>query len=292
VSVLGLPPAPPAGLFPPDVSVLLLDIDQASDSDLLGYLKGYDGLVFAAGADDRLTPKKPAAPFFHQANVETCTRLLRLAREAGIKRAVVLGSYFAHFHRIWPELRLAERHPYIRSRVEQEKAATSIPGITAAVLELPYIFGRLPVQGWKPLWTPLIKYIRSSPILFYMKGGSACITAKTAGQAVLGALEKVTASGCFPIGDENLTWSELLTRLAAADKRRVRVVNLPGWLVQIGLHGMWLLHHLRGREAGLDPRYFAQLQTAHGYIDPKTSQEALGYETGGLGEAFQETVEC
>ena len=99
-------------------------------------LQGQECLVFAAGVDDRVTPQKPAYPFFQQANVQACVRVLRLAKQAGIKRAVVLGSYFAHFERLWPHLKLVERHPYIRSRVEQEIAVTSIPGLEVMVLEL------------------------------------------------------------------------------------------------------------------------------------------------------------
>jgi nucleoside-diphosphate-sugar epimerase len=102
-----------------------------------------------------VTPKKPAYPKFRRANVETPLRLFQLAAQAGVERAVVLGSYFVHFDRLWPKLKLAERHPYIRSRVEQEKALTSIPGLETCVLELSYIFGALPFHGWKLLWTPL-----------------------------------------------------------------------------------------------------------------------------------------
>ena len=298
VTALGLPPADPSviasrqALYPATVKVMLQNLDKTSDADLLALLRGYDALVFAAGVDDRLTPRKPAYPFFHHANVEACVRVLRLAKQAGVKRAVVLGSYFAHFNRVWPELRLAERHPYIRSRVEQEMAVTSIPDLDVNVLELPYIFGGMPVSGWKPLWAPLVKYTRSARTIFYMQGGSACITVKTAGQAVVGALEHGEAGKCYPICDENLTWSELLTRLAAADGRQVRVVSLPTWLIKIGLNGLWLVHQLLGREAGLDPRYFAPMQTAETFLDPAPSAKVLGYKPVSLDEAFQATVEA
>jgi len=290
VTALGLPSTSPAALFPASTRVILLDLDETSDADLLQLLLGHAVLVFAAGVDDRITPRKPAYPFFHNANVEGCMRVLRLARLAGIQRAIVLGSYFTHFNRVWPELRLAERHSYIRSRVEQEEAVTSIPGMDVVVLELPYVFGGMPVPFWKSLWMPLVKYTRTTPVVFYMKGGSACITAKTVAQAVVGALERGEAGKCYPIGDENLTWSELLTRLAASDGRQVKVISLPAWLIKIGLYGLWLVHQLLGREAGLDPRYFASLQIAQTFLDPRPSQEALGYQTGGLDQAFQETL--
>ena len=290
VTALGLPRAQSVDLYPTAVRLVLKNLNDTSDEGLMDLMQGQEALVYAAGADDRVTPQKPAYPFFQQANVQSCVRVLRLAKQAGIKRAVVLGSYFAHFERIWPHLRLVERHPYIRSRVEQEIAVTSIPGLEVVVLELPYIFGRMPVHGWKSLWEPLIKYIRFTTIVFYMKGGSACISAKAVGQAIIGALEHGEPGKFYPIGDENLTWSDLLTRLAAANGRQIRVVSLPDWIIKIGLYGLWLIYGLLGREAGLDPRYFAALQTAETFIDSKSSQETLAYKTGGLDQAFRDTV--
>ena len=288
VTALGLPPAPPAHLFPETVKIVLQDLEKTSSEELIELLRGYDALVFAAGMDDRVTPKKPAYSKLHHANVEVCLHVLQSAQKAGVKRAVVLGSYYAHFNRLWPELRLAERHPYIRSRVEQEQAALGVSGITASVLELPYIFGDS--LGRRPLWYPLVKYIRATPLLLYMKGGSACITATTVGQAIVGAIESTRPSRAYPIGDENLTWTELLKRLAAADGRKRKVITLPTWIIRVALNGLWLLHRINGREAGLDPRYFAALQTSNSFIDPLPSKEALGYETGGLDEAFKQTV--
>jgi dihydroflavonol-4-reductase len=290
VTALGLPSSSTASLLSHAGRVVLRDLAASSDADLMALLKGQDALVFAAGMDDRISPKKPAYPIFKEANVNGSLRVLRLGKSAGIQRAVVLGSYFAHFNRIWPELRLAERHPYIRSRVEQEVAVVSIPGLSVSVLELPYIFGGIPSPGWKSLWMPLVKYIRSTPVVLYMKGGSACITAKSVGQAVVGALEWGEAGKCYPIGGENLTWSELLTRLAAADSRQIRVLSLPSWLIKIGMYAIWLSYQFQGREGGLDPRYFASLQMAETFLDPRPSQEALGYQTGGLDQAFQETI--
>ncbi|HEY5271041.1 MAG TPA: hypothetical protein VII97_11930 [Anaerolineales bacterium] len=256
----------------------------------MALLRGHEALVFAAGMDDRYTPKKPAYPKFYHANVEVPVRVLRLAKQAGIKHAVVFGSCFAHFHRLWPEMKLAERHPSIRSRVEQERAVTSLPGLDVDVLELPYIFGD---PLWrKPLWYPLVKYIRAAPLVFYMCGGTACITSKTVGKAAFSAIERSYASTCHPIGQENLTWTQMLTRLARADGRTVRMVTLPSWVIKLGMLGVLLIHKLQGREGGLNLRYFAQLQTAETFLDPQLSKEALGHQTGGLEEAFQETVEA
>jgi nucleoside-diphosphate-sugar epimerase len=291
-TALGLPPAPPPGLYPATVKVMLQSLDSATDDELLALLRGHDALVFAAGLDDRVTPKKPAYPKFQHANVEVPVRVLTLAKQAGVKRAVVLGSYFAYFNRIWPEMKLAERHPYIRSRVEQEKAVTSIPGMDVDVLELPYIFGSMPVAGWRPLWKPLVKYIRTTKSLIYMKGGTACISARTVGKAIVGAVERGRPGGCYPIGQENLTWAQMLSRLAAADGRQVKVATVSTGLIHVAMQGVKLSHELQGREGGLNLRYFAPLQTAETFLDPLSSQKALGYELDDLDESFRETVEA
>jgi len=68
------------------------------------------------------------------------------------------------------------------------------------------------------------------------------------------------------------------------------VVSLPTWLIKISLFGLWFIQLLMGREAGLDPRYFASLQTAETFLDPRPSQAELKYKIGGLDRAFQETV--
>lgn len=293
VTALGLPPAPPPDLYPTSVKVVLRAIEDASDEELLALLRGHEALVFAAGLDDRVVPEKPAYPKFHRANVEAPRRLFQLAMRAGVERAVVLGSYFAYFDRIWPEKKLAERHPYIRSRFEQEQALTSVPGLETCVLELPYIFGGLPAPGWKPLWAPLIGYLRSGRTIFYTRGGTACISAQTVGRAVVAAVERGKGGEFYPIGQENLTWPQMLNRLAAADGLPVRrVLTVPTWLVHLAAQFIHLSHALKGQEGGLNLRYFAPLQAAETYIDPDISRQALDYEPGDLDEAFRQTVEA
>ena len=117
-----LQPLPP-GYSLLQVKVHLCDIASLTDDELILLFQGYDALVFAAGVDDRVTPKRPAYPFFVKHNVESVKRVFSLAREAGVKRGVVLGSYFAYFDRLWPEMKLSQHHPYIRSRVEQDKSS-------------------------------------------------------------------------------------------------------------------------------------------------------------------------
>jgi dihydroflavonol-4-reductase len=292
VTIVALPPLPEEGLFPKDVNITLANIDKLDDSSIIDILKGHDAIVFAAGADDRVIPKAPASEFFYQANVLSCKRVLSLARQSGIKRGVILSSYFLYFDRIWPEEKLSEYHPYIRSRREQAQQSmdVSMPDLQLMILELPYIFGSMP--GRTPLWKPLIGYINSRYPLFYMRGGTNMIAVEHVGEAIVGAIEKGKGGHSYTVGDENLTWVEFLERILSILGKKKRIVILPTWTVRLGLRLVGLQHRLRGRESGLDPVRFAAIQTRNTFFDPAPAAEELGYGRGNLEEAFKDTVQA
>lgn len=59
-----------------------------------------------------------------------------------------------------PQMQLQLKHPYIKSRLEQEDVAFKYAdeNMAVAVLELPYIFGVQP--GRKPVWTILAEQLK------------------------------------------------------------------------------------------------------------------------------------
>lgn len=287
VTALGLPTDDVNGLFPQNIHVVLRNVHQLTDDELVGLLRGHTALVFAAGMDDRATPDKPAYPKFRAANVDTTQRLLELAQRVGIERSVVLGSYFCHFAREWPQLRMRERHPYIRSRLEQESVSQAAGAI---VLELPYIFGSAPNR--KPLWAPLVSYLRSTHVVLYTHGGTNCVSAQTVGEAIAGALEQGVAGERYLVGGENLQWREMLARLARADGRSIEIVALPNWLITAALLSVKMRQFITRKEGGLDLRHLAALQTANTFFDAHIAADQLGYTPTGLDEAFRETVDA
>lgn len=291
VEILAIPPLPVEGLFPPEVIIHLHDLNDLFDDELRALLSGHEAVVFAAGVDDRVTPKSPAYPFFYRHNVQATRRVAEISQRAGVKRFIILGSYFAFFHRIWPEFELTRHHPYIRSRVEQTDSAMDVSGVDMAVmtLELPYIFGIMP--GRMPLWQPLVKYTTSRWPLFYPRGGTTCVTVTQVAQAIAGAVENGKAGTRYPIGGENLLWTELLSQFTRYSGREKRVITLPDWVVMAGAFLIKIWHSVRGVESGLEPMQFIKLQTSTTFIDPELSRSALGYKMGGLDDALIATVE-
>ncbi|MHC1740511.1 MAG: NAD-dependent epimerase/dehydratase family protein [Anaerolineaceae bacterium] len=292
VSILALPPLPAEGLFPPETKILLANLNHLDDDEIFKLLRGQDAVVYAAGADDRITPKAPAYPFFYKHNVEATRRIVSLARQAKVKKVVIMGSYFAYFDRIWPQLKLQAHHPYIRSRVEQEEIAIATAGDEMAVmiLELPYIFGSMP--GRTPLWKPLIDYIRATPVIFYTHGGTNCIAVEHVAEAISGAVEQGKGGQRYVIGDENLSWVDLLYKLSRLTGKEKKVISLPNWLAVVAGAFIKGLHSMQGKQGGLDPVELIKLQTAMTFFDPAQSRKELTYGSGGLEAALEKTVEA
>ncbi|WP_329562559.1 NAD-dependent epimerase/dehydratase family protein [Kitasatospora sp. NBC_01266] len=274
-------PGPATG---PAADTVRGDATLLTEDDWARLLDGQDGVVFAAGADDRTVPRRPAAAYFEAANVEPDRRLIGAARRVGVSRAVILGSYFTAFHRQWPELELAARHPYIGSRIAQAEVARAVagPALPVAVLEIPFVFGATP--GRRPLWAGLVPWLMSprAPLLA-PPGGTAAVTVDSVAAAAVSALEDGLGVD-LPVADTNMTWRQLLVRFARAAERPgpARVGALPTGLLRAGVRAAGLGHRLRGLEPGLAPRHLVELLTRELYLEPTG--------TGDLDEALRDTV--
>lgn len=290
VDIVTLPPGPAEGVFDKSVKIILRDINDLSDRDTVDFLKGYKAVVFSAGVDDRVTPKAPAYPFFYYHNVETAKCFFTLAQKAGVKRGVLLSSYFAYFARKWPELKFEQYHPYIRSRIEQEKACleASAPNLDLVILELPYIFGAMP--NYTPLWTPLIKYVKKSSTIYYTNGGTNMIAAEHVGEAIVGAIEKGKPGETYVIGDQNLAWTEFLEKICKIMGKKAKIVIIPNPLVKLFMSFVKLRYFLQGKESGLDPVKLIELQGRKTYFDSESSRQMLGYGSGDLDKSLEETI--
>ncbi len=289
---LSLPPEPKGARIPSEMIVVLNDYQKMSDKEILKLLDGCSAFVFAAGLDDRYSFKKPAYRKFYEANVKSCIRLIKLAREAGVKRGVILSSYFLYFSRLWPEMELAKYHPYIKSRkfqaVESIKAAGT--GLDLMILELPYIFGSMP--GRVPLWFPLVKYIKKASTIYYPKGGTNMIAVEHVAEAIVKAIEKGRAGKHYTIGDQNITWVQMIEMILKSLKQKKKIVSVPDFITKLVLYFLKLKQVLKGEEGGLDPLRLAELQTTLTYFDPSISQKELGYTGGDLEKAIDDTVKA
>lgn len=269
------------------------DIDSCSEAELVGVLQAFDKLVFAAGVDERMEPEGDAYAFFKKANVDSCEKLFRAAQQSKITHAVLLSSIFLNMARTQPELNLAEKHPYIRSRVEQNDVSQALAKnhFILTTLEVPWVFGvstETPSQ-----WSSLITYARTGAPLLSCRGGVNVIAVQSVGEAVAGALQYANESSCQTIGDLNLSHEQLMQSLCEFSERRDKKITLlSDTMFQEIMRAGGLFKNIFGFQSGLDIRYLPELLTQDIYVDNTESKLLLGYSTGKAMHAIRETVQA
>jgi dihydroflavonol-4-reductase len=280
--------------FPKKVNVLYGDVFKQSEDKLKEHFAGYDAMVYAVGPDDRVTPPAPAYEFFHSRLVTSCEKVITAARKSGVKKCVILNSYFTYFDRIWPEKKLSKHHPYIRCRVEQEERAVAAGGdkMSVMILELPYIFGSMPnrIPLWKDVF--LDGFIKRK-IIFFPKGGTNMIAVEHVGEAIIGALEQGMHGKQYIVGNENHSYKEMLHMMFKALGMNKIIINIPRFIAVIAgiiINRRW---KKKGLEGGLDAKYLMRdILSCDLFFDPTETTEKLGYKIGGLEESIISTMKA
>ena len=280
--------------YPKEVNVEFGDVFELSEEDLIDRFSGYDWMIYAVGPDDRITPNAPAYEFFHARLVVAVEKVATAARKAGIKKLVILNSYFAYFDRIWPEKELSKHHPYIRCRVEQaEKViAAGKNEMAVMILELPYIFGSMPNRI--PLWKDVMldRFARGK-IIFFPKGGTNMIAVEHVAEAIIGALEHGRHGERYTVGDENHSFNEMLEMMMSAIGENKKIINIPRFLAVFA--GMMIERDFKkkGLEGGLEAKFLMRdIMTHDLYFNPDYAVKKLKYNRGGIKESIFKTIKA
>ena len=301
VTSVALPPLPQGAPIPEKMKLEFCDINKKTDEEVEALMKGCDTFIFAAGIDERKECPAPVYDSYYKFNIAPIKRLFPIAKKVGIKKAVVLGSYFSMLGKpeLFPEYEIKgvlERNPYIKSRMDQEEAVKSFcdANFDAAVLELPYIFGTQP--GRRPVWTVLIEQIAGMdklPFTLYPKGGTAMLTVHQVGQAIAGAAERIDGQGfqAWPIAMYNQTWKEFLSivydaRGMGADRK---IVGVPAWMMKLGMKKVVNDYKARGIDSGMDPYQLPYIMNLNLFIDNKYAK-ALGVEEDDIKAAIFDSI--
>ena len=278
VTSVALPPLPAGAPIPEAMKLEFCNINDKTDDELREMLKGFDCFVYAAGVDERAEFPAPVYDAYYKFNIAPIKRILPIAKEVGVKKAVVLGSYFSYLAKERPDLKLYDKHPYIRSRLDQENVAFSFAdeNFDVAVLELPYIFGTQP--GRKPVWVILIEQIKRMdklPCTLYPGGGTAMLTVRQVGETIVGAAEKSTGAKAWPISMYNMTWKEFLkivydARGMGSDRK---IISIPPWMMKMGLGGVVKDYKARNVDSGIDPMGLPDIMDINLFISDRYCKE-------------------
>ena len=251
--------------------------------------RGYDAMVYAVGPDDRVHSPVGATAYdyFYEKLVTEVEDTFNAAREAGVKKAVLLNSYFAYFDRVgihknadpnseyvinpvpkseqgdpenMPEGELAARHPYVRVRVRQAntlirtgKGGVANGGMDVVVLELPYIFGNMPKRV--PLWKNVfLDRFAGMPACMFPNGGTNMIHVNGIAEAVVAATFYGEHGDRLPVGHKDKPFSYMINKMMEDCGAKKRFMGVPCWMATIGGKMVWKNVHKEGRDCGLDYR--------------------------------------
>jgi len=200
-------------------------------------LAGYDAMIFAAGQDVRHVPAgENADQHWQRANAEAAPRFFAAAKAAGIKQAVLIGSFYPQAA---PELVATSAYVAGRLAADEGVRALADASFHVTVLNAPFIIGYVPglvvpsaqaMARWALGQLPLP---RTAP-----PGGVNVISCDTLTDAMEGALigggSSYQKNGrAYLIGDENRTFQDYLGLFfrAAGDECPLDVVDEPHKLV-------------------------------------------------------------
>jgi len=266
------------------------DINQLQEEDYCALLKPFNHIIFAAGLDERTKPIGDAYTFYANANISPCEKLFKAAQKTNISHAVLLNSIFSTMDRQHPEQELAEKHPYIRCRVEQNRVAQELASdhFVLSTLEVPWVFGKS-FNGDTP-WKTLIDYTRGTMPLSVCNGGTSVIAASSVAQAAVNALRN-TESCATPIGDLNLSYKEMVEILCEClQVKGAQVYTVSDDLFRELMRTGNVFKEFFAYQTGLNTLHLPDLLLQNLFVDVEASLEKVHYETGVAKQAIAETV--
>ncbi|KAM6536423.1 hypothetical protein FALCPG4_002431 [Fusarium falciforme] len=158
VTITGRKPSPPSDVpalaEPPYLQGDYLKLEKDFSREALG---AFEAIVFSAGTDGRHIPPEQQAEadkYYLYSNGEAVPAFTRLARDAGIRIFVNIGSYT---HHVTPEQ--VEEAAYARSRKQAADGIVALasPSFYACSLDTPMIVGKVPSMR-VPMFEALVNY--------------------------------------------------------------------------------------------------------------------------------------
>lgn len=291
VKTLALPPLPVGAPMPKELEIVFGNYLETTEQDFKNYFKDCDCFIFAAGVDERIEFPPPVYEAYYKYNIAPLEKIMKVAKECGVKKAVIMGSYFSYFAKEFPNMKLTEKHPYIRSRIDQEKMALSFADnkMSVAVLELPYIFGTQ--SGRKPVWTILVEQIQAmKSSTMWATGGTTMVTVKQVAETVAGAAELSEGAQAIPVGWYNMQWKDFLKIVhigMGVPERQIKTV--PKFLFKLFSLSLRKQYKLKNIESGLDPVHYADLMYMETFIDNKYIK-LLGVKEDDIETAIKDSI--
>lgn len=176
----------------------------------------FEAIVFAAGQDVRHKPSDTDDDkFWQDAQSIGVPRFAALAKKAGVRRFVQVGSYY---HQLDPAFARGNAYVAARQTADEATRALADESFNASTLNPPSIIGVVPgpsaeryrrLVSWAAGHEPRIP--DTAP-----PGGTNYMSVNSLAHAIAGALHNAEPGAAYLIGDENLPYREFFQRMVDA----------------------------------------------------------------------------
>ncbi len=272
--------------FPKEISKSYGDLFAMSEDEIFQLLNGknYDTFIYGLGPDDRVTPKAPAYDFFHDKLVVQCLKICSAAKRAGIKRCIVMNSYFAYFDKI-KDGQLSAIHPYIKCRIEQAAAIIAIGSIgvfDVMIMELPYIFGEM--HGRLPIWKDVfIERFKKLPAIFFPDGGTTAIHVTGVAEYIVAAAYNGDNGERYPVAHVNIKYRDMISFMMASAGFPKKFRKMPGFIGYIAGIFIMAKEKRHGLQSGLNlAKIMTGILAEDFFIDPTEVRHKLNFDELGF----------
>ena len=266
------------------------NIEELSNGEIMKLIQGVDWLLYACSTNALEIVKAPADEYYKVHNVMTTERILRLARDANVKKVVLVSNPYEYFNTTLSNLRLEKWHPYIKATLEQENVARrfNTTSMNVIILQPAQIWGVMPQR--KPLHYESIMEMYRSNNFATFKGSIPVITVKQVAQAVCGAFENIKHGETIPIAGDNLTYKHINEVIMQGLNMKPYVPYINSFLYKISEGRRKKVNKKLGLEAGIDAVKIMDFKNQNAYIDPKIATKQLGVQKDDVEKAIIDTV--
>ncbi len=185
----------------------MLPMDFTAEQQDAGLLGRFEALIFAAGNDIRHLPRgEDFDAYVTRVNAECAPRFCRVARDAGVRRVINIGSFYPQ-----AAPHLLAGNAYMRSRQAADAGirALATGDFTAISLNAPFVVGAVP--GLTTMFRSYVGFAEGkfAPMPAAVPpGGVNFISTDSLSDAIETALVRGRNGHAYLVGDENLTFQE------------------------------------------------------------------------------------
>jgi dihydroflavonol-4-reductase len=287
------------GTYEPELGAANIEVhrgDLLDDDALARALDGCDRVYHLAG----LVSRDPSATdAMMRVHVDGTARLLRAAKQAGVRRVVVASSSGTIAvsrssspipDESWPfATEIVSGWPYYLSKIYQEKVALDLSatlGVEVVLVNPSLLLG--PGDRRNSSTGDVLRFLRRQ-IPAVPSGGLSFVDARDAAQATIAAMERGRAGNRYLMGGPNWTFAEFFGRLGRAAKVSPPWLRLPDSMMRAGASLMEQVYKKLDREPAVD-RISVEMSQVYWYCDSSKAERELGFEARDPSETLDDTI--